>query len=134
MNIFKWLTSRKYRIFTKKIKDVEVSLWEYEFKVAKSRQVREGVRQDRDRALENAKRLEVALAGVKDEAEKEKMTSSIVTHAENAKRYEAQMKMIDEQISGVPASEGNPGQEGIIGIMASLTELKKMYIDYRKSV
>lgn len=130
MNIFKWLFSRKYRIFKKKVRDVDVSLWEYEFKVSKSRQVREGVRQDRDRAVENVKRLEVIM---KEEKDAQKLALYVVEkdkHADNAKRYEAQMKMIDEQVSGTPANDEGPGQEGIIGIMASLTELKKMYVDY----
>lgn len=141
MNIYKWATSRKYRMFTRKIRDVQTNMWEYEFKIAKSRQVREGVRQDRDRSLENVQQIETIL---KTEIRPEvvaKITDDKAKHLENAGRYERQMKMIDDQINGVvaiPATaenpEGNPGQEGIIGIIASLLELKNMYTDYRRSI
>lgn len=129
MNILKYVFNWKYRFFMKKISDVERSILEYEFKIAKSRQVREGVRQDRDRALESAKRLSVALTGATKDQTID-LEKQIATQEDNAKRFEAQMKMVDDQIQGTKPSESDPGQQGIIDIIASLTELLTMYKDY----
>lgn len=134
MNYIKYATNRKYRIFAKKIKDVDATIWDFEFKVAKSRQVREGVRQDRDRAVEAAlhvgRQLEAKPAGV----DLKKLESDKAALEDNAKRYEAQMKMVDEQINGVPAKGVDPGQQGILDTIASLVELREMYKSYLNTI
>ena len=134
MNILKYLTNRKYRFFYKKIKDVTAAIWEMEFKINKSRQVREGVREDRDRAVENVKSLEAQIPNVEDKDMKKKMEADMATHADNVKRYEAQMKMIDDQIAGVPAKGEDPGQQGLMETVASYAELKQMYKSYLKTI
>ncbi len=134
MNIIKYATNRKYRIFSKKIKDVNVSIWEFEFKIAKSRQVREGVRQDRDNAIESVLQIDTRLKVTTDEAEIEKMNKDKAIYTDNIQRYEAQMKMIDEQIRGVLAKDEDPGQQGILDTIKSLIELKQMYQSYLKEI
>lgn len=132
MNLLTWLLSRKYRYFNRKVIDVQNSIWEYEFKVNKSRQIREGIRQDRDRAMETSQQIEVALKAEKKGEKKESLEKELATFIDSVKRYEAQMKMIDAQIQGGEdnRSESNPAGIGVLEQIKSLTELKLMYIDY----
>lgn len=132
MNINKYLFNRQYRLFRKKIRDVQTSIWEHEFKIAKGRQVREGVRQDRERAMESLHQIETMLKSAQNidpekitaiEAEKTKLQ-------ENVDRYEKQMKMVDDQIQGVPPNGEDAGQTGLMDVIRSLVELKGMYEDY----
>lgn len=133
MNIIKYLTSWKYRLFTKKIQGVEVAIAEADFKIAKSRQLREEIRRDRDRSVEAMQQISVALKNDKVE-NKEALEKDGVATEGNIRRYEAQMKMIDDQISGVPANGENPGEAGIVDTLKSYVELKKMFIDYRSKL
>lgn len=130
MNIYKYLTNRKYRVFYKKLKSVEVVIWENEFKIIKARQLRESIRQDRDHSIESTRGIDEALKTEKDKEKIKVLNADKAVHQDNTKRYEAQMKMIDNQISGVPAQGENPGENGIRDTIKSLAELREMYKDY----
>ena len=129
MNYYKWITNRQYRYFSRKVRDVQNSIWEYSFKVSKSRAIREGIRMDRDRAMQAAANVEDALKTAPAD-KKEDLEKSLAGNKENATRYEAQMKMIDDQINGGAATQDNPAGIGILEQIKSLTELRLMYIDY----
>ncbi len=137
MHLFKYLFNRQYRLFHKKIKQVQASIWEHEFKIAKSRQIREGVRQDRDRAMEAMHQIDVMLKA-NEEGKTDKIAEDALVKIqqdranleENARRYELQMRMIDEQIMGRPAIGEDPGVQGIMDTIKALIELQKMYRDY----
>lgn len=129
MNYYKWVINRQYRYFYRKVGDVQNSIWEYEFKVSKSRAIREGVRMDRDRAVENINNLEIGLKTAPED-KKEKLEADLAANKENVARYEAQMKMIDDQINGGAKTQENPAGIGILEQIKSLTELKLMYLDY----
>lgn len=124
MNIIKWLTSRQYRVFYKKTKDHQVAIWELEFKIAKSRQLREGVRQDRDRAVESVNRLKAVIEQEKDKAVKAQLEEQSKAHQENADRFEKQMALIDGQINGTT------DESGILERLKSVVELRNMTFDY----
>lgn len=130
MNIFKWLTNNRYRFFYKKFKSVQYSIWDLEFKVSKSRQIREGVRQDRDRAIDASQRVAAAIEGIKDATKRKELEAEKTIVEDNAKRYESQMKMIDDEISGVPAKGDDPGRQGILDTIKAYAELREMYKDY----
>lgn len=132
--MLKYITSKKYRVFSKKISDVQMSIWEFEFKVAKSRQIREGIRQDRDRAVETIHKIESVMKEEKDKDRLESLDKERNVMADNAKRFELQMKMVDEQIQGVPADGENPGQQGILDTIKNLVELRTMYKDHLKTI
>lgn len=128
--MWKYLTSAKYRFFKRKLYAVQATMWETEFKIAKSRQVREGVRQDRDRAKEAINQLEAGLASAKDADQREYMQNELFKHKENVERYEKQMKMVDDQING---AVGDAEHEPVIGLLEqvkSYVELKLMYEQY----
>lgn len=117
----------KKKFFKRKIKAVTCQIWDLEFKVEKSLQVREGVRQDRDRMNDAKNKVEAALkAKPKDEALLKEFEGIVDT----IKRYELQMKMIDNEINGVKAEGENPGQNGIMETIDSLAELRRMLKDY----
>lgn len=134
MSILKWLSNRKYRVFARKAKDVDVAIWEQDFKIAKSRQIREGIRQDRERTLEAVNRISAAVDAEQDPEKKKALEAERASHADNATRYEAQMRMIDNQINGVPAQGENPGENGILETIQSLAELRAMYQQYMKDI
>lgn len=130
MNVYKWLTSRKYRFFHRKLKGVQAAIWEHEFKVTKARQLRESIRRDRDQSIATVANIDGALKTEKETEKLKVLEADKVKLLDNARRFEAQMKMIDEQISGVPASGENPGENGIIDTIKSYSELREMYKDY----
>ena len=141
MNIIKYITNKKYRFFVGKISNVEKSIWELDFKISKSRQVREGVRQDRDRAVENKNHAQINVDKETDKDKKAELEQQVALNEDNIKRYEAQMKMIDDQIQGVakqdPSEEypdGIPAVVGILETIASLSELKLMYKEFLKQI
>lgn len=127
MNIFKKLFNPKYRFFARKIKSVTKQIWDYEFKVEKTMQVKEGIRQDRDRMLDAKHKVEVALKATPDD---KNLMSEFEKIVDTIKRYELQMNMLDKQIDGVPAQGDNPGEEGVADIISSLAELRSMYKAY----
>lgn len=133
MSIYKWLTNREYRYFYRKVQDVQNSIWEYTFKVVKSRSVREGVRMDRDSAIESLNNIEGALKTAPAE-EAARLSEKLNAIKENIQRYEAQMKMIDDQINGGLGTQENPAGIGILEQIKSLTELQLMYKDYLSKI
>lgn len=135
MNIIKYLISPKYRLFRRKVDDVQMAMWELEFKIGKARHIREGVRVDRDRVLELMHLAKEALAKPDLDAEKRKEQETLMAQYEEAKKkYEGQLKMIDDQIVGVPADGDNPGQQGLNDTMKAYAELREMYRDHLKRV
>lgn len=130
--MLKKLFNKKYRFFSGKVFDVTRSIWEYEFKIAKTLQVREGIRQDRDRAIEAIIQIDARLKGSKDKKEKDVLTKELDGMKENVRRYEAQMTMLDNQVNGVKAEGNNPGEQGLNDTIASLAELREMYKSYLK--
>lgn len=128
------LFNHKYRFFKKKLLNCQEAIWENDFKVAKSRQIREGVRQDRDRIADTIHSLGVQLKTETDKKKKSQLEESIKAFEDTKKRYEAQMKMVDDEINGVPASENDPGREGINDRIKAYAELREMYKSYLKSI
>lgn len=126
--------NKKKKFFKQKIEAVQKTIWDLEFKVAKSGQVREGIRQDRDRAKEHLNILEARLKNKLEKEEKAKLEAEKTKFEDDVKRYEAQMQMIDAEINGVKAEGSNPGQAGILDTLASLAELKQMYHQHIKTL
>lgn len=125
--------NKKYQFFQEKIDAVTKTIWDFEFKISKSRQVREGVRQDRDRAVEAAQHIKVKSEGAKGD-DKKKLEDELAKMVENKERYEKQMKMIDDQIQGANATENSDAVIGLNEQLKSLVELKQMYKSYSESL
>lgn len=119
--------NKKKKFFKHKVRAVTKQIWDFEFKVEKTLQIREGIRQDRDRLIDAKHKNDAALkATPKDE----KLLKEAAEIADTIKRYESQMKMLDDQITGGAVSEENPAGIGINEQISSLAELRKMYQDY----
>lgn len=117
----------KKRLFKQKVNDVTNSIFELEFKIYKSRQLREESRILRDRAVEQVGQIEARLKGA-DKKEKPELEKELAAHQQNKTAYEGQMKMIDEQVHG---AEGTPG---LMDTLKGLAELRQMYKDYIKLI
>ena len=111
----------KKQFFKNKEKQVQYSIWELEFKIKKSRDIREEVRQQRDVAVETLAVLE---------KEEKKDEARLAKQKDDISRYERQMQMLDNEINGVPAEGENPGQNGLLDTLRSYAELKNMYKEY----
>lgn len=127
MNILKYVFDAKYRFFARKVKAVTKQIWDYEFKVEKTMQIREGIRRDRDSLIDAQHKLEAAFKAAPND---KKVEADYLAVNDNIKRFEAQMKMLDDQINGVPANGDNPGENGVNDTIASLAELRQMYKQY----
>jgi len=135
MNILKYLTSEKYRFFSKKIKSVQYAIWDLDFKVMKLRQVREEVRLDRDREVEALGRAKQALEVETDKEKKKLLEADIATLEDNKKRFEIQMGRIDQEVSGYTAKDDS--EQSVVGIMEQLqsyADLRKTYKKYRDAI
>ena len=128
-------TNKKKAHFVQKLVAVERTIWDLEFKIAKSRQVREGVRQDRERALQGIEAISAQLNGTVSTEEKEKMETEKANMVDMATRFEKQMQMIDTEINGQAPTEDMPqGVQGIMEQIAGFVSLKEMYTDYIKTI
>lgn len=117
--------NKKKKFFKDKIKEVEKTLWDLDFKVFKARGMREESRQHRDRSVEQLNSVSSFVGKEKDPATLEKLEAEKKFFTEDVAKYEAQMKMIDDQING-----NNEGEQGILEVMKALGELKRMYTEY----
>lgn len=129
------ILNKKYWFFKKKISDVTKSIWEIEFKINKSRQMRESIRQDRDKMVEYVMQVETAIKGSENDPEAiERYTKELEGAKSNIGKYEGQMKMLDDQIVGIPANGEDPGENGLSDTVKGLLELRLMYREYIKSM
>lgn len=115
--------NKKKRFFKQKIESVQNMIWDLEFKVAKSKQIREGIRLDRDQVIQ-------AIQSLNPEKEVEKVKEL----TERKERYEKQIKMIDDEINGGTPTENSPEGIGINEKLESLHSLKELYKEYIKTI
>lgn len=132
--------SPRKRHFITRLRNIEVSIWDKEYLKHQAREIREGVRLDRDRALEAADALKIEVAKDHAPETKKELEDRLAHQIDNAQRFEAQIKMLDEQVEGrpySPASEGkeaDPGVQGINDTLGSLAEMRKMLTSYLKKI
>lgn len=132
MKILKYLTSRKYRLFVRKMRAAQESIWDIEFKLYKARQLREESRLGRDRANDALYKVAASLkapgADVKKlEEEKTKLEAEV-------KGYEAQIDLVDIQIKGIHGSDQYEDQNGIIETLEGLASLREQYKDFASKI
>ncbi len=130
LKTFNW----KFQYFKSLYRQTQQQIWGLEFKVKKSRTIREGVRQDRDRAVEALARITLALEGEKDKEAKEKLQKEHDEIQANVTRYEKQLEMIDDQINGAVGTETKEMVIGLLEQIESLTSLKGMYLEELKNL
>lgn len=117
----------KKSFFKREMTRVKKQIWDTEFKIEKTLQIREGIRRDRDGLVDQRHKLEAAFKATPNDKQIEADLKEV---NDTISRYERQMKMLDNQIQGVPAEGEDPGENGLNDTIASLSELKMMYEQY----
>jgi hypothetical protein len=131
--MIKYITNKKYRFFCSKIKAVQRSIWELEFKIMKKREEREGFRLLRDRAVENKNQVEIKLKGA-DEKNKADLENQVKVNQQNIDKYEDALKVIDSEINGIPATEDREAVAGLLEMLEKYSSLRNLYKDYLKQI
>lgn len=131
--ILRIINERKWYL-KKVMHSVEQAMWVEEFKIYSAAQIREGVRQDRDRQLDAQVNATKALAEEKDKERIAVITDDLKAIAENIARYDAQLNMIDREINGAPSdpTTGDPGEQGHNDNLAMLAARRDLYKEYLK--
>lgn len=126
--------NQKKKYFKLKARNVQKMIWDLEFKIFKVRELREGIRLDRDRALETVHALDAEIKRDHEPETLKELEAQKKLHQENAERFEKQLKMLDVEIEGQPAEGDNPGVQGINDQLAGLRELVKMINEYLREL
>lgn len=117
--------------FKQKLEGTTKMIWDMEFKRHKTRELREGVRQDYDGAKNKLFQIEEGLKGNPDKETKDKLEDAKPLAERDLKRFEAQLKMLDLEIEGSkPTNEYPDGVNGVDHQIDSLHSLTKMLKDY----
>ncbi len=121
------MLNKKKSFFKQKIEEVNKVVWDLEFKIHKAHQMREQSRQQRDQNINALMRVDESLKAdpTNENLLKEKANFEVIVG-----KLEGQMKMIDDQINGVPATEEDSGAQGIMEMIGGYAELREMYKTY----
>ena len=126
--------------FKKKLQGVQCTIWDLEFKRAKTKQIREEVRVEFD-TLKS--KIELVNSQIKTQKEKptmpegdiKRLDDEVVRMKADIERYQGQMKQLDLDIDGSrPTADLPDGAIGINHQLESLRELKVMLKDYLSKI
>ena len=121
--------SRKQH-FKQKLAGVGKMIWDLDFKVFKTREIREDVRREYDQQKARLSTLEEQIKNWpkdKDEGDRKRLEDQVVLINRDIQRFEAQLKQLDLEVSGAnPNNEYPDGVQGINHQIDSLQELKVM--------
>lgn len=124
--------------FKAKLDGVEKMIFDLEFKIFKTKEIREDVRKEYEFMKSRIATLTSQIENFpkeKDQAEKARLEDDKVRAERDATRFEAQMKNIDSEIYGEKPTADNPnGIAGITDQIDSLRELKGMLKSWIKSL
>src|SRR3990167_528527 len=132
----------KRAYFKGKLQGVDRAVWDLTFKIFKTREIREGVRRDRDdrkmklETLGERIVIESKTGGLKETNidEFKRLEDQKVLLERDVKRYEDQMRMLDVELEGERPSGDIVGAPGINDQIDSLVELREMLKDWVKRV
>ena len=120
--------------FKSKLRQTKTLIWDLQFKVFKTREIRESIRQEYDYMKSRIETLTSQVTNFPkdgDQAEKARIEDQIVLAKRDEERFLQQMKQLDLEIEGARPSEEYPsGVEGVTHQIDSLKELEKMLEDY----
>lgn len=149
----KWILSSlnpKKRHFEARLKTLEKNIWDKDFEKFQTLEIREGVRLDRDKAMEKVDAFETELLREHKPETIAQLTAQRDEAKADAARFEAQIGMLDREVNGKPYVPAHKvkntetgeetevpvdmGQQGITDTIASLSELKKMFVSYLQTL
>ncbi|MEK7180258.1 MAG: hypothetical protein AAB706_02180 [Patescibacteria group bacterium] len=138
--MIKFLFNWKYRHFKTKIRSVERTIEDLNFKRFKIAEIREEVRKEYDN-------LKAKLAATEQEIKKQaenltapkeevaRLEDQKIVLTRDTERKLAQLKEFDLEISGCkPNQDYQDGRQGINDQLGALQELKQMLIEYVKEI
>lgn len=136
------LMGAKKRHFFERLNRVNQDIWDKEFQKLQTMEMRESIRLDRDRAMEAVDAFKVVLKTDHKPETVTELESKKKQAEDNAERFTAQLRMLDEEVVGAPYMPANPskgleerlGKEGLNDTIASTNEVKKMIVSYIKSL
>lgn len=136
--ILSYTPANKKDYYKQRLDAVERQIWDLEFKIFKSKEIREDVRKEFDSTKSRIESLKTQFKNwPKDrpEGDKKRVEDDILRAERDLQRYEAQLKQIDLEIEGSKPTNEYP--DGVIGAthnIDSLNELKKMLQDFIKEI
>lgn len=136
--ILSYTPANKKDYYKQRLDAVERQIWDLEFKIFKSKEIREDVRKEFDSTKSRIESLKTQVKNwPKDrpEGDKKRVEDDISRAERDLQRYEAQLRQIDLEIEGSkPTNEYPDGVIGAIHNIDSLNELKKMLQDFIKEL
>jgi len=132
-----WPVSKKQH-FKHKLEGVGKMIWDLEFKMYKTREIREDVRREYDQQKARLSILEEQIKNWskdKDEGDRKKLEDQVLLIQRDINRFEQQLKQLDLECEGSkPTNEYPDGVQGISHQIDSLQELKVMIKEWLKNV
>lgn len=128
----------KKAYFKSRLESTTGTIWDLEFKVFKTREIREEIRQSYDQMCSRIQSYDEQIKNWpadKPEAERKTIEDQKVLAERDAERYVKQMQMLDAEVDGLkPTAENPQGQVGINEQIDSLREVQGMLKDYLASI
>lgn len=124
--------------FLGKLRGTRNMIWDLQFKVFKTREIREEVRQEYDYMMSRIATFEDRIKNWpegEDPEEKARLVDQKQIAERDAERFLAQMKQLDIEVEGAKPNAENPdGATGIVQQIDSLKELEGMLRDWIKEL
>ena len=140
--ILRWVVTyspkSKKRYFTEKREGVKKMTWDLEFKVFKTRELREAVRKRYDDASASKYLTEEQIKNWpadKPVEDKKRLEDDVIRFDRDIERYKEQMNQLDLEMDGSkPTNEYPEGVAGVNDQIDSLRELNEMLRDWIKRI
>lgn len=138
-NIITMFNSQK-KYFKQKLDGVQRMIWDYEFKLSKTRMIRELERKEYDNLMAKLDALDRQIKSQKEnptleEGEIKRLDDNKVILEQNIQKKKDLLKALDIEIQGTkPTNEYPDGVQGITQYIDGLQELKQMIKEYIKAL
>lgn len=131
-------TPTKKDHFLSKVRGTRTMIWDLEFKIFKTREIREEVRNEYDMMRARMETLQKQLENFPADGKKEDkaaLEDQLLLTTNDAQRFLAQIENLDVEVEGAKPSEKYPdGAAGITHQIDSLRELESMLKDWVKTL
>ena len=122
--------------FKQRYESTQRMIWDLDFKVFKTKEIREDVRREYDnkKTKLDAVNEKIKTHDRKDMGEFNRLGDQVVLLERDLKRHEEQMKQLDIEVNGTkPTNEYPEGIQGTLGQIESLREVQLMVRDWIKN-
>lgn len=130
-------TPTQYDHFKRRLDGTRGMIWDLQFKVFKTREIREDIRKEYDMMQSRIAGLDKQITEFPKDGnvdELKRLQDQKVLAERDSNRFVAQMKQLDVEVEGAKPSAENPnGADGIVQQIDSLRELESMLKSYLKA-